>query len=245
MANHKVGEIRETRLHAALKAVYALPDDKLESLVDGFYIDVVKANGLLIEIQTGNFRSIRNKLSSLLRDYQIKVVYPVTAERWIQRVDQHGGSISYRKSPKKGLIIEVFKEITSIPGLLLHPNFLLEVVLIQEEQTWQDDGRGSWRRKHWSIVDRNLLGILSATSFNKSADYYDLLPKGLPQPFTTADLHKEMSKLAGFSTQKIPVGYISLIGKMVYTLREMGLIKQIGKQGRRNLYIVNCGGSNV
>jgi hypothetical protein len=54
-----------------------IADDMFEVKVDGFIVDIVRDN-TLIEIQTGNFSSIRNKLEKLVRNYKVILVYPYT-----------------------------------------------------------------------------------------------------------------------------------------------------------------------
>jgi len=64
-------------------------------------------------------------------------------------------TLGRRRSPKKGSIFEVFKELVSIPSLIAKAGFSLEVLLIREEEFRCDDGKGSWRRKGKSICDAN------------------------------------------------------------------------------------------
>ena len=55
-----IGLLNEKPLHASLKEWYAQPGDRFEVAVDGFVIDIVR-DDLLLEIQTGNFASIKSK----------------------------------------------------------------------------------------------------------------------------------------------------------------------------------------
>ena len=50
--NHRIGELNEQPLHAALKEWYVQPGDQVEVQLDGYYIDLVRGERL-IEIQTG------------------------------------------------------------------------------------------------------------------------------------------------------------------------------------------------
>ena len=113
-----------------------------------------------------------------------------------------------------------------LPDLAAHPNLTLEVLLIREEQVWRDDGQGSWRRGHWSLVDRRLLGVASSRLFAAPADFLALLPPGLPDPFSNADLAAALPCAA------------ALAGKATYALRAMGLLAAAGKRGRANLFAV-------
>ncbi len=53
-----IGTLRETELHAALKDYYARAGDRLETEVDGYIVDVVRADEL-VEIQTHNFAATK------------------------------------------------------------------------------------------------------------------------------------------------------------------------------------------
>lgn len=229
MGHHRLIRGNETTLHASLKAWYALPDGETEQVVDGYIIDVVKANEL-VEIQTSNFSALRPKLSKLLEQHVVRVVYPVAVARWILRTGETGEKLSRRKSPRQGSVYAVFDELTSLHSLVTHPNFRLEVVLVQEEQVWRDDGRGSWRRKHWSLAERKLLGVVGQEAFNQPTDFARLLPQELPQEFTTNDLRDALPiKSKHGNLQR-------LAGRMARALRLFGVIQQIGKRGHAHLY---------
>ena len=217
-----IGTLAEKSLHASLKSWYAEPGDQIEVKVDGYIIDIKRGDSL-IEIQTRNFSAIKQKLVKLCQDHQIHLVHPIAQEKWIIRVDKAGKQIRKRKSPKRGRVEHIFQELIRIPSLLLNHNFSLEVILTQAEEIWQNDGKGSWRRKGWSIQDQKLLSVLSSEKFNSATDFLGLLPDDLPEEFTNQELTKIL---------KLPR---SLAGKMTYTLRKMGLIHIAGKQ--RNAYI--------
>ena len=224
--------MKETALHAELKAWYAQAGGLVEREFEGYIVDVVRADEF-VEIQTQSFSALRVKLEHLLRTHVVRVVYPVAVERWIVRIDTTGRRISRRKSPKKGSVIEVFNELTSLHGAIAHPNFRLEVVLIKEEQVWRDDGRGSWRRKHWSLADRRLLAVTARETFLQPGDYDRLLPEALPAEFTTRDMKQALN----LKTRPANAG--RLVGRMALALRQMGTIQQVGKRGSAFLYVRN------
>lgn len=219
-----IGLLRETALHTALKAWYARPGDRLEAPVDGYVIDILR-DGLLIEIQTRSFSSIRAKLARLTEAHAVRLVYPIAQEKWIVRVAADGERpLARRKSPRRGRPEHLFAELVRFPRLLSHPNLTLEVLLTRQEEVWRDDGRGSWRRKGWSIAERRLLEVVGSLPLAAPEDLRAWLPAGLPAPFTTADLAQALH---------LPT---SLAGKMAYCLREMGVLEVVGKQGRKYLY---------
>lgn len=193
-------------------------------IVDGFHIDLVRGK-LLIEIQTTNFSSIKNKLNTLTEKHPVRLVFPIAQEKWIVRLASDGVKhLGRRKSPKKGHLFQLFEELVSIPNLMKNKNFSLEVLLIQEEEIRRDDGQGSRRGKGWSIADRCFLEVVSRHIFRKPHDFLNFIPKDLSDPFTTSDLAEDIEQPRW------------LAQKMAYCLRHMGAIKVIGKKGNSLLY---------
>lgn len=213
----------ETSLHEALKIWVAQPGDKLEIKVDGYYIDILRGD-CCIEIQTRNFSAIRKKLATLLEQYTVRLVHPIAQTKWIVQLDENGDRIKRRKSPQKGRLEFIFKELVYLPELINHPNFSLDVLLIDAEEIQQDDGQGSWRRKGRSIVDRRLLAVNEQASFASGADLAALLPDSCEQPFTNRDLATAL---------KLPMRPAQ---QMTYCLSKMGQLELIGKSGRAHLY---------
>lgn len=226
-----IGGLNESSLHADLKAWYGRPGDLFEQPVEGFVVDIVRSAGateelpLLIEIQTGNFTAIRRKLERLLAANRVLLVHPVAHEKWVMRWTADGALIRRRKSPKRGGVEDIFRELVRLPGLVTHPNLSLEVVLIREEEILRDDGAGSWRRRRWSVADRRLLGVVGAVRFDSPADLAALIPMDLPKPFTNRDLAV---------AARCP---ISLAQKMTYCLVRMGMLEAVGKRGRVRLFL--------
>ena len=223
MTNH-IGSLNEKSLHAELKQWYAQPNDRFEVPVDGYVIDIVRDN-LLIEIQTRGFASMKRKLLKLTKTHPVQLVYPTAQEKWIVKLaGDEQTEQSRRKSPKRGTVYEVFRELVSFPQLLANPNFSLHVLLIQEEEARRYDGRRGWRRKGWVTHERRLLAVIDEYRFTTPAEMQALLPMALDNPFTTVDLAQALDQ-PRWLTQKI-----------AYCLREMGAIEQVGKQGNAILY---------
>ena len=224
--NHLIGTLGEKSLHAALKEWYFKPGDRLEEKVDNFQIDIVRRN-LLIEIQTANFSSIKNKLNTLAEKHRLRLVFPVAQQKWIVRLAADSKTqLGRRKSPKKGNLFSIFEELVSIPALIKNRNFSLEVLLIWEEEIRRDDGLGSWRRKGFSIIDHRFLKLVSRNVFKKPSDFLNLIPKNLSDPFTTKDL-------SGVISQPL-----WLAQKMAYCLRNMQAIEAVGKSRNSLLYSI-------
>lgn len=223
-SSHLIGTLNEGPLHAGLKAWYAQPGDESEVCVDGFIIDIVRGRQL-VEIQTAGFSTIRDKLRTLVAGHPLRLVYPLAREKWIVRLSEDGQSqIGRRKSPKRGRLEEIFWEMVSLPELVAHPNFCLEVLLTQEEEVRRYERGRAWRRRGWVTQERRLLQVMDSYLFEQAADVAKLLPGGLAEPFTTA----ELARAAGVPRR--------LAQKMAYCLRKMDAIDVAGKAGRAVLY---------
>lgn len=215
----------ETALHAALKQVVAEPGARFEVEVSGYVVDVVQADGLLVEVQTGNFTAIRAKLGTLVRDHPLRLVYPIPARKWIiRRQADTLEPISRRRSPQKGSLCHLFYELVRIPRLLEQPNFTLEVVLTEEEEYRSFRQTRRRRRWRWLADERRLVKVVERHLFTGPADLAALLPSSLPDTFDTADL------AAGLQTPR------RLAQKMVYCLRELSCLEIAGKAGNTLLY---------
>jgi hypothetical protein len=224
MALMTIGTLNEKPLHAALKEWYAQPGDVFETPVDGFVVDIVRGE-LLIEIQTRSLAALKRKLARLVETHPVRLVHPIAAEKWILRVDDDGAVLGRRKSPLHGAAIQIAKELVSFPRLLAHPNFTLEVLLIQEEEVRRHDTTRArnWRRKGWATQERRLLAVTGSQVFHGPADLERLLPEGLAEPFTA----RELAEAAGQP--------LALAHKLAYCLREVGVVTEVGKRGRSRL----------
>ena len=201
MTSSGIGTLNESSLHAAVKDFLAMPGDRFEVPLAGFVIDIVRGEQL-IEIQTGSFGALGNKLDRLLGDHAIRIVHPIALETWIARPGKRP-----RKSPRRGSILDLFEELTSLPTLLDHPHLSLELLLIEEEQL-RDAGRRGERR----VMDRRLRSVRATRRFEGVHDLAALLPVALPERWTTADL----ARAAGISRR--------LAQSMAYCLRINELI---------------------
>jgi hypothetical protein len=221
---HPIGIENESSLHAALKRWYAEPGDRLEVALEGYIIDIVRGD-TLIEIQTGDFYSIRPKVKALLENHILRLVYPVAKNKWLIKLDPDTGErIGRRKSPKHGSWADLFDELIRFPHLANHPNLQILVALTQEEELRCADGQGSWRRKGVSIVDHLLLEVVEQRTFRDVKDYLALLPNDLESPFTNRQLANQTS-LRMRQAQR-----------MTYCLYKMGALERVGRQGRAHLY---------
>lgn len=220
---HGIGVLREGPLHAALKQALARPGDRLEVPVGRFVIDLVRADGELVEVQTGGFTALGAKLDALLDEHRFRIVYPVAARRRIVRVDADGQVLSTRASPRRGHALELFDRLVSFPSLLSHPHLTLEVALVAEDHVRAPEPVRT-RRRTRDPGERRLVDVLERIEVTDPAGLLALLPALPDDPFTTREL-------------ALALGCRTLLAQRVgYCLRALGLVEAAGNRGRAPLY---------
>lgn len=219
-----IGLLNEQPLHAALKHWYARPGDVLEAALDGYIVDLLRGHHI-IEIQTGSFAAIRQKMRTLCQHYRVTLVYPVAYERWIVKLPTtaHGQPVR-RKAPRRQRMDQLFQELVSFPDLLQCPNFSIEIACIQAEEVRRYDRRHGRRRRGWVMVERRLLGVLKRHVIATPSDLWSLISWELPEPFQTLQLARVLNRPRWFAQ------------KVAYCLRESGASTVIGKVGNALVY---------
>ncbi|MDH3301077.1 MAG: hypothetical protein OES24_11280 [Acidimicrobiia bacterium] len=187
----------------------AEPGDELEVRLDNFVIDIRRGD-LLIEVQTQSFAAMGRKLDALLDRYRIRIVHPVAVTTYL-----HRPSKPVRRSPKKGGRFSILDELVSVPTLIDHPKFSVDVVLMEVDRHQRHDPTARRGRGGWRTVDKRIRRIDRWERFETGTDILDLLPSDLPEVFTTADI------AAGGDADR------SSAQKLAYVLRALGLITLI------------------
>jgi hypothetical protein len=217
----------ETSLHRQLKSHYAAVDGAvIEQRVGRYRIDVVIGKEL-VEIQLASLSSIRDKIAALVKRHDVRVVKPIIARKFLVKQQKVGGkTVSRRRSPKQGTVLDVFEELVHFTRVFPHRRLTLEVVLVEIEE-WRVPGHGRrrrWRRGDHQTADQQLLSIVGGEKFQTAADLCRLLPPKLPEPFHTGHLAE------GLEVQRW------VAQRMAYCLRKMGAIETVGKQRGAWLY---------
>ena len=218
-----IGTLNEGSLHAALKQRYARAGDLFEHPVDGYVIDLVR-DDLLIEVQTGGFSSLRTKLEDLTERHPVRIVTPIPQTRTIIRMSDDGERLSARRSPKHGRYEDIFSRLVSIPTLIEREGFELDLLLTAEDEVRVHRPGQAWRRKGWVVLGRSLVDVVETRRVRTAADLAAMLPAGLPEGFSTADI----ADSAGVARR--------LAQQMVYCLRATGIVAMAGKDGNALIY---------
>jgi hypothetical protein len=217
-----IGVLREGPLHASVKDWCARPGDRAEVRIDRWVIDLVRADGELVEVQTGGFSPLGPKLDALLDAHRMRIVHPVPAERRILRVDADGEVLRERRSPRMPGAIAVFDKLVSFPWLLAHPHLTLEVLLCREDHVRAPAPVVLGRRKR-DPGQRRLVEVLDRVELREPADALALLK--LPDGEFT---NREVAKSAPCA--------LRVAQRATYCLRHMGVIEPAGSRGRAPLF---------
>ena len=220
-----IGTLNEGPLHQALKALYLTGNGEEEVPVGSYVADVRAEDEVIYEIQTGGFAPLKRKLATLVESHRVVLVHPIAAVRYIVKLpEEEDGQASRRRSPKRSSSAHIVEELVSIPRLLDHPNFAVEVVLIEEDEIRMFDPTRVRRRGGWRVVSRQMNRVLERQRICSRQDLYSLVHGPLPEEFSTADLAEAMGQPR------------RLAQKMAYCLRESGAAELCGKAGNALLY---------
>ncbi|MDR2447745.1 MAG: hypothetical protein LBD58_10765 [Treponema sp.] len=222
---------RESALHYALKIQYAGIDGKTEVAVrcgrNGmrqYICDGVTGAGEIIEVQTGSFAPLKEKIQDLSREYSIRVIHPIVLRKRIELFKADGAIIRSRKSPAAGGKWDVFKALVYGWEIAALDNVRIELAFVDIAETRIDDGLGSWRRKGVRIADKRLVARSPSIVLREKADYLQFAPFEPDERWTAADL-------AVRAKIRLP-----LAQKTVFVLTKLNAIARIGKRGRAWAY---------
>lgn len=223
-ASSSIGTKKESSLHRSLKFQYSGSDGDTETIAGSYVCDGRTREGELIEVQTGSFGPLREKIETLTQNNRVRIIHPVIAQKYIELYDKGGRLLHRRKSPRKGSLWDLFDALIYAPELPLRKNLCIELAVVDVVEKRIDDGKGSWRRKGVRITDRLLDTWHYSVILKSKKDYFQFVPFKKARQFTVRDLSAE----AGINNV--------LARKVLYTIMKMGLIKRIGKQGRAWVY---------
>ena len=224
-----IGTLNEKPLHASLKAWLAEPGDQFEVRIGRFVADIVRGSQL-IEIQTGSTSPLKLKLNALLKHHAVHLVIPIAQQKTIITVDGEGQIVSSRKSPKRGELLDVFHQLVSLRELLGDTNFSVEALLIHVEEIRRPRTTRKRRWKDWEVEERRLIEVFDHVTFHHPGDFLASIPSSLEEPFTTADLARDIARPRRVAQQ------------MAYCLREMGALAIVDRKKSGILYTRNFNG---
>lgn len=219
-----IGTQSEKSLHAILKR-YFESDTAFHEIKIGTHIADIARDGEIIEIQTRDLYRLAPKLSTFFVENRVTVVYPIIVKKKIFWLDKDTGEChSARKSNKGGKEIDVLAELYGLKKFLKEPNLRVCIILLDANEYRALDGYGKDKKKRATKLDCIPSALLDEIYFETAEDYRRFLPEGLPSAFTSEDYRK----ISGCEKW--------IAGRALNILAGLGLIREIGKQGRLKLY---------
>ena len=218
--NTKFTTRNESSLHRALKYQYAGPGGKTEAAVGDYVADGISRDGEYIEIQTGSFAPLKKKVKEFAAAGKVRIIHPIALTKKIEVYDPDGLLLYRKKSPKKGSPWNLFDTLLHAPELPLIRGLAVEIVLVDITEKRVRDGKGSWRRKGVSILDRELAVWHESIVFKKPADYLRFIPFEKKEEFTSS-LLAERAGVDEWTARKA-----------LYVLTKLKVVKRTGKKGR-------------
>ena len=219
-----IGRLRERTLHSVLKYFYEEDERYHEINVGRFVADIFK-DGEIIEIQTRNFSSCKDKLELFLKSFKVTMVFPVDKLKWVSWINPEDGSVSKKhRSPKIGGIFDAFDELIYIMKYLSHPNFHLRIVLMEIEEYRYLNGWSRNKKRGSVRANRVPVRIFEEIGFDCTEDYAEFVPLALDGRFTV----KNYAEAAGVSEKHAQ--------RALKVLLVLGVVERTEKRGNAYLY---------
>jgi len=226
---NRINLYSEYSLHDQLKRLAAGPGGRIEVDVEGKIADALRADGEIVEIQTGSLSPIVDKAEFWSRrGFRQRIQIPLAAQKIILRIEQDTGEVlSRRRSPKKEELWSVFDRIVRASKLLSLPGLIIELVYVEIEEirtVLKEPVRRGRFLKSYATVDRNLVAVRESREFASPADWLALLPENENGYWTSVSLGK--------ATNIGP----ARARKLLYSYARAELIKEIPSKDRVKRY---------
>ena len=219
-----IGTRKESSLHRSLKFQYSGEGGSIEYAAASYVCDAITEDGELIEVQTGSFGPLKEKIKHLAKNNKVKIIYPIIKQKRIELFNPKGDLIHSRKSPIKGGNYDLFNALVYAPLLPKTKNLTIELAFVDIVEKRIADGSGSWRRKGVKIADRMLEYWHNSLILKNSRDYLQFVPFTVNEYFTVT----KMAEKSGIKRE--------MAQKAIYVLVKMQLLEKTGKEGRALVY---------
>ena len=247
-----IGTLREKRLHAAVK-LYLCPDETCHERPAADLIpreseapqkfrrmvaDILWDDHVM-EVQTGGFFPLKEKIAWYLThtSCRVTVVHPIPAVKYLSWINPSDGSIISRsKSPKRGRVRDVAKELYWLSEFIGNPRLSVRLLLLELEEYRLADGWSKDKKRGSNRYERFPTALLGDVTLTTPADYAEyFLPPALSAPDTegntplfTAAAYAKATGIRGRATYAV-----------IHLLEKLGLVaEQEEKAGRSKTYRV-------
>ena len=221
-----IGTLGEKTLHAILKNFYEADEDCHEIPIEGYVADIF-SKGNIIEIQTGQFQRMREKLKAFLPLYPVTIVYPIAEKRLLRWIDPETGEIQDGRATKKLNLYQIFPELYRIKSFLKDENLNICMTVLDIEEYKLLNGWGEKKKNHASKYDRIPSRVVRELRMECPRDYMQFIPLEIEGEFTV----KQFAKAAKCTQAQASV--------TMNILNEMEVVDRVGKQGNAYIYRIN------
>lgn len=242
-----IGTYKERRIHSVLKDFYCpdmarqevklteehltgkyieLTDAATRRAADRYVADILTEQGEIIEIQTGSLYPLIKKLHFYLcaTELRVTVVHPIIKTNWMRWLDQNTGELTARRrSPKKGSIKDLAREMYWLSPYLAEKRLTLRLPMLEVEETRWLDGWGRGGKRGSTRHDRFPIALCDEIVLCGPEDYIAaFLPTEdrLSHPFTAAE-YARATGIGGRTTYS-----------MLHILCDLGALTAGEKRGR-------------
>lgn len=220
-----IGTYGEKLMHVILKK-YADPDISHHEVKCCGYIADVFDGQRVTEIQTGGFSPLKKKVAKISDSgYDVTIIYPVAAKKWILWMDPESGEVTPRRlSPKKCDKYKLLVEMVHALPLLKRENVTFKALFLEIEEYKLLNGWSADRKKGSTRCERIPIDILGELEVSYPDGYREFLPDELGEEFSTG-------AFASFAkiTKHRAYGAIKV-------LKEVGVIEISRKKGKEIFY---------
>jgi hypothetical protein len=222
---NQIGTLSEKSIHSLVKD-YIEPNKEYQEVKVGNYIADIKKDNLIYEIQTQQFKNLLGKINYYTScKYRTIIVHPIAKNKYINWVEPSSMEIvERRKTPHKGVIQDIFKELYWIVDYLDNPLVELNIILLDVEEYKYLDGYGQNSKKRATKIDKVPTKVNEIVQIKSISDLIKFLPDTLPEKFTSKDFikHSKCNKRWAGSGLKM--------------LRDRGIINIVEKSGNSFIY---------
>lgn len=154
------------------------------------------------------------------------VVFPIAHRKRIAWIDPESGEVvkKARYSPKTGSFNDAMRHLYSIRGFLGNERLEIKLLLMNMDEYRLLDGWSRDRKKGSHRAERVPLEICGECTIRSPEDLDVMIPTDLPHPFKAKDYTSRARQTPRSAWYSLKL------------LCELGLIEQVGKDGKAFLY---------
>ncbi len=182
-----IGTLAERSLHRTLKYYYE-PDGgchEIEYL--GSVADIKNGEGI-VEIQTGSFSRMVEKLRRFLPTARVTVVYPLVTRKRIKWLDKGTGELTESGRDVRGKVLaDCGRELYAIREFIGHPSLTVRIVSVSVVDYRYLDGYDSTRKRRATKLNTVPEELTEELTLSSREDYLSLLPSGLGDEFSAKE----------------------------------------------------------